>query len=424
MIKSFRIKNFRSVKEEQVLDLTAANNNKEIHTNNAVQPEGRKFSILKSVGVFGANASGKSNILLAFKAIEYMVTESSDWKLDAEIRCYEPFKLDEKTRNAPCIFEIEFIGEGNLLYLYKIEFTRYSFIHESLSFYPTTQKANLFSRNIDENGKQSISFGSRLKGKVKTIPCLKNNLYLSKAANTEGASEILKTIYRYFRNKLAIIDQNIMLGTNMLLKDTKQREALTALLACADTGITGIELKEKNIDTDKLHFPGSLSDDMKNHIIEDNKYQPVFFHHGKKEYEFSLHEESRGTQRLLELSPLLLVGLKRGDIIVIDEIDSSLHPHISELLINLFHDPQVNKNNAQLIFSSHDITLMNQEFMRRDQVVLTEKDEFGATGLFSLDEINGVRKDSPYSKWYLSGRMGAVPQIAISRIKQLLISEI
>jgi AAA15 family ATPase/GTPase len=258
---------------------------------------------------------------------------------------------------------------------------------------------------------------------VKSIPCLKNNLYLSKAANTEGSPEILKNIYRYFKNKLAFIHPDISIEANALLKDVKQRKALTALLACADTGITGIELKERDIDTDTLHLPDNLSESMKGHIIESNKYQPVFFHNGKNEYEFELREESHGTRRLFELAPLFLIGLRRGDIIIIDEMDSSLHPHISELIIKLFHDPEVNKSNAQLIFTSHDITLMNQEFVRRDQVVLTEKNSDGITEIFSLDEIDGVRKDSPYSKWYLDGRMGAIPHIDTLNFKQLFMAE-
>jgi AAA15 family ATPase/GTPase len=254
MIKSLTIKNFRSIKDEQVLDLTAAKS-KELHKENAVFPEGKKFAVLKSIGIYGANASGKSNVLLAFNALEYMITESSAWKLDEPIKCYEPFKLDGQTRTAPCMFEIEFICDDNLLYIYRIEFTGYSVIHESLSFYPTIQKANLFSRSIDKNGNQEISFGTRLKGKVKSIPCLKNNLYLSKAANTEGAPEILKDIYRYFKNRFISLSPNSGIEAKNLLKDEKQRKAMTALLACADTGITGIQLKEQDINVDSLKLP-------------------------------------------------------------------------------------------------------------------------------------------------------------------------
>lgn len=421
MIKSFTIENFRSIKEEQLLDLTAAKN-KELHKENAVLLDGKKFAVLKSIGIFGANASGKSNILLAFDALRYMIAKSSNWKLDEPIRCYEPFKLDKETRTAPCKFEIEFILDDNLLYIYKVEFTKDSIIHESLKFYPTTQKATLFSRIIDENGEQKITYGSRLKGKVKRVPCLKNNLYLSKAANTEGAPEILKDIYRYFKNKVISLSPNTNLEAINLLKDENRRNTIAALLACADTGITGVQLKEQDVNIDNLQLPADLPEPIKMHIVEENKYKPVFFHHDKIDCELSLQEESRGTRRLFELSPLLLLGLQNGNIIIIDEIDSSLHPHISKLLIELFHDPQVNRNNAQLIFTTHDMTLMNSEFMRRDQIVLTEKNENGETELFSLDEIEGVRKDSPYAKWYMDGRMGAVPQMDIFRLKQLLVT--
>jgi AAA15 family ATPase/GTPase len=422
MIKSLTIKNFRSIKDEQVLDLTALKS-KELHKENIVPLENKKFSVLKSVGIYGANASGKSNVLLAFRALEYMITESSDWKLDETIQCYEPFKFDKDTRNAPCMFEIEFIGDDKLLYIYRVEFTVDAIIHESLSFYPTTQKANLFFRSIDEKGNLKFTPGTRLKGKVKSIPCLKNNLYLSKAANTEGAPEILKDIYRYFKNRIITLSPNSGVEARNLLKDEKQRKAMTALLACADTGITGIQLKEQDINVDSLKLPDDLPEPVKKHIIETNKYKLVFFHHNNNECELSMEEESRGTQRLFELSPLLLVGLQKGDIIIIDEIDSSLHPHISELLIRLFHDPLINKNSAQLIFTTHDMTLMNADFMRRDQIVLTEKDDDGSSELFSLDGIEGVRKDSPYAKWYMDGRMGAVPRLDIFRLKQLLMDE-
>ena len=422
MIKSLTIRNFRSIKDEQVLDLTAAKS-KELHEENAVIFEGKKFAVLKSIGIYGANASGKSNILLAFRALEYMITESSDWKLDETIQCYEPFKFDKKTSNAPSMFEVEFIGEDKLLYIYRVEFTVDAILHESLGFYPTTQKANLFSRSVDKEGNLKFTPGARLKGKVKSIPCLKNNLYLSKAANTEGAPEILKDIYRFFKHRVVTISPNNGIEARNLLKNKKQRNAMIALLACADTGITGIQLKEQDINVDSLQLPEELPETFKKHIIENNKYKPVFFHHDNNECELSLEEESRGTRRLFEISPLLLVGLRRGDIIIIDEIDSSLHPHISEILIKLFHDPMINKNGAQLIFTTHDMTLMNAEFMRRDQIVLTEKDDNGATELFSLDGIEGVRKDSPYAKWYMDGRMGAVPRLDISRLKQLLKDE-
>ena len=118
-----------------------------------------------------------------------------------------------------------------------------------------------------------------------------------------------------------------------------------------------------------------------------------------------------------------MIGLSEGRTVFIDELESNLHPHICELIIQLFNNPATNKKNGQLIFTSHNTSLMNQDFMRRDQIWFTQKDSKGATELFPLDSIENVRKDSPFTKWYLDGRMGAIPEIVMKRIEDIFKQE-
>jgi hypothetical protein len=125
--------------------------------------------------------------------------------------------------------------------------------------------------------------------------------------------------------------------------------------------------------------------------------------------EFPLDRESAGTNNLLMLALSLLEHFEKGTVMIIDEFERSLHPHIVKKLIQLFHDPELNINNAQLIFSTHAANLLDNNLFRRDQVWFTERDESGVTDLFSLSQIEGIRKDIPYDKWYLSGRFGATP---------------
>jgi len=131
--------------------------------------------------------------------------------------------------------------------------------------------------------------------------------------------------------------------------------------------------------------------------------------------------ESAGTIKLFKMLPILIDAFEDGGVLLLDELDNSFHPHLAELVIKLFNDPNVNKNNAQLIFSTHNINLMSPELLRRDQIWLTEKTN-GATLFYSLDEFdkNSVKMDSPFDKWYGDGRFGAIPSIDIEAISKII----
>lgn len=416
MIISFTIRNFKSIREEQCINFYAENLN-DTHKDNIAFPDKQKrIGILKTAGIYGANASGKSNILKAFGAFQYMIASSSDWKLDDKIKCYEPFRLDYETRNAPCFFKLDFIGKNGTRYTYQVEFSQDRIEMEQLDFYPTARMVSLFKRKTTADGKFYFHPGNQLKGGRRIIPCMKNNLYLSKAANTENASELIKNIYREIRENINFVTPATGFFAVQSLKNDDYLKQLSLLLKCADTGISEVGRKKRDKESFKLEGIEKLSEAMRSQIISDFEYEPFFVHNSFKD-NFEIKDESNGTTRLYDLAPLILLALPHGETVVIDEIDNSLHPYISEFIIKLFNDPETNPHNAQLIFAAHDITLMNQEYMRRDQFWFTEKDKSGATQIYSLDEFKEARASSPFAKWYVQERFGAVPEIDFKKFK-------
>ena len=199
MIIDFTVSNFRSIKEKQTLSLYAEGGSKHLASNIAY-PAGEKVGTLRTAGIYGANASGKSNWLLALKALQYLVVASGEYKDGDSIECYEPFLLAESTQNAPISFELEFAISG-LRYIYEISFNTKEIISESLSYFPGQQTANIFRK---ENGQswESISFGSKYTGGRKKYALFKNNSYLSKAGNSADSPKIIRTVYNFFRKNI------------------------------------------------------------------------------------------------------------------------------------------------------------------------------------------------------------------------------
>lgn len=421
MIVDFTISNFRSIKEKQTFSLFAEGSPKHLSTNIAY-PNDTTLGVLRTSGVYGANASGKSNLLLAFEALRHVACVSGDLKDGDKISCYEPFLLSADTKNSPVSFEIEFITNEKQRFLYSISFNETKIIQESLDFYPTRQKANLFNRK--ENGSwKDVTFGANYKGGNKKFAFFKNNSYLSKAGNSADSPEIIRAVFNYLWRSIFHLGADQKVQVIDWRKDEKLIKDISSILEKVDTGISGLEFKET--DTSKIQFPKSMPESMKKKILETEKMKPIFLHKGEDSIleKFTEEMESSGTIKLFNTLPMLLETFKDGGVLILDELDNSFHPHIAELIIQLFNDPILNRNNAQLIFSTHNINLMSHQLMRRDQIWFTQKFE-GATTFESLDEFDKsmVKTDSPYSKWYEEGRFGAVPKIDVAGISSILAS--
>lgn len=420
MIIDFTITNFRSIREKQTFSLCAESSSNHLNNNVAIVPN-EPLGTLRSAGVYGANASGKSNLLLAFKALRYIICGSGDLKEGDSIPCYEPYRLSESCKNAPVVFEIEFLPPNNNRFLYSVSFDAKKILSETLDYYPSQSKANLFNRRKSDTWKD-ISFGAHYKGGRKRQAFFNNSSYLSKAGNSADAPPVIRTVFNYFRKKMTHLgadQQQEMLGWK---EDKELVGGIASILSKVDTGISSIHFKEQ--DVADLVLPKDIPESIRRRIEEDKRLKPFFTHVGEYgfEQEFSEKVESAGTKKLFQMLPMIIDTFSRGGVLILDELDNSFHPHIAELIITLFNKPEVNIRNAQLIFSTHNINLMSPDLLRRDQVWLTEKVN-GETRFYSLDEFDKgiVKIDSPFNKWYGEGRFGAIPTIDIGAVSKIIV---
>jgi AAA15 family ATPase/GTPase len=416
MILNFKVKNFRSIKDEIEISFEAANYKE--HPRNVASIDG-VGEVLKSTVIYGANASGKSNLIKAFYSLAYIVEEGAGFK--PEENCFKNsfFSLDSNMQDGPVNFEIEFIAKDTIKYLYSITLNKVEIIEESLNFYPKGSRSLLFYREKNK----AFKYGSYYKGAKKSIEnkLLINQPFLSKAVLDNV--KILENAYNYmsqFRiSTMASNDYRFHISLISEIFANKSNDEYTNILSkmisAFDTGILNFKIIEN--DWVKKSLPEELPEDMKEKIKADNKYNIKTVHKFFKSNEglgttdFDIEKESEGTRALLVKGYSIIIALKLGLTLVIDELEKNLHPHIVRTLIKMFHDPRINKKNAQLIFATHDISQLDNEVFRRDQVWFTEKDDYGATSLFSLADFPDVRATTPFDKWYNNGIFGGTPLI-------------
>ncbi|MCF6271182.1 MAG: ATP-binding protein [Melioribacteraceae bacterium] len=419
MIINLSIKNFRSIKDTVSISfLESSKKEDEKFKDNS--REVANYKILTSSIVYGRNASGKSNILLALQAIAYLLRKSDSFKSGETIEPYEPFLFDEYTKKKEVEFEIVFIGSNKKKYSYSMKYLNDKFTYESLYFYPKGVSSKLFEREND-----NFSFGEYYKGErskiVKSI--IENQLYLSKAASNK--IEHLNIAYEFLTQELIVpgltdseLDKTLLYAfsefvnndaNNMLLNNMKK------ILLAADTNI--IDFKISKNDDSKFNFPDNMPKELQEKLKNDYMYDVTTFHNSFRDGEkvglqgLELEKESLGTRKLMALGGMLLPVLALGGVVVIDELDKSLHPLLTKMIINLFHSKKNNPHNAQLIFATHDSSLLDSDLFRRDQIIFVDKEYEGNTTTYKLSDIKGVRPDVPFDKWYLSGRFSAIPVI-------------
>jgi hypothetical protein len=423
MIVDLTVSNFRSIKDEQTFSLFAEGSRKHLSSNVSFPGDG-KVGVLRSAGIYGPNASGKSNLLVAFQALRYIVVGSGDLKDGDAIPCYEPYRLNTKCIGAPISLEVEFFAYKNLRFVYRVLFNEKRIIEESLDYYPSRQKANLFSRK-DGDSWEDIYFGNHYKGGRKRYAFFDNNSYLAKAGNSADSPEMIRAIFNFFRKDVFFLYANHEVGMLDWKNDDDLVKSVGDILSKVDSGISGLVFEENDVSS--LNLPKNVPENIKKKILESESKKPVFLHKtedGGME-EFDEDSESSGTNKLFNILPLLIDAFQSGGVLILDELDNSFHPHIAELIIKLFNSPDVNKRGAQLIFSTHNINLMSPELLRRDQIWLTEKNE-GRTEFFSLDQFDSsmVKSNSPFYKWYGEGRFGAVPSIDFRAVSSILIERL
>lgn len=403
MILEFSLSNYRSFQSEQtfsMLPVSTGESRGEYEENLA---HVAKWHILKAALVYGANASGKSNLMKSLQTFRSIILNRGETSPDEPFDEYQPFSFNPSCTNAPTRFQLNFLLE-HIRYFYTLEFNSKEVTRENLYFYPNGRETKLFTRR-----KQKFSFGDSLKGAKSTVEKLTapNQLYLSKAAINN--IEQLAAIYLYFKNDfmpIPFLDSwNDRYYINRLAREIKNSPDQLAfitnfkgLLRSFDTGLVDFKIQSVPFSDDyKIEVEHHVFDD-EGHIIG-SRFQPF-------------EEESTGTQKLFVIGGLILRALMNGRVIMIDEFERSLHPFISSLIFQMFNHSKVNAKNAQLIIATHDTNLLSKENkLRRDQIWMVEKDKTGSTELFSLSDIEGVRKNVPFERWYLSGRLGGIPNV-------------
>lgn len=417
MLIEFSVGNYRSFRDIVTLSLVAAklrSKPKELDENNVFSIPGQP-DLLTSAAIYGANASGKSNLIAALGFMRKFVLDSPKGTSATGFIDIKNFLLSTVTENKPSHFEIVFVSNGKR-YRYGFEVTKERVTAEWLFYFPRSREAKLFERTLDE-----VELGERFKeGKDISNKTRPNALFLSVVAQFNG--KIAQEIIAWFKRlKIAsgLEDIGMRLFTIQNYLDGEIQEDIVNLIKTLDLGIDNL-LIEKNIKDKPL--PDEMPEILKNALTvlmetEGGERFGVQTTHGQYDTEGQLighktfdfdEQESEGTKKIFALAGPIIAALREGHVFIIDELDARLHPLMSCELVKLFNSKETNPRHAQLIFTTHDTNLLGNDLFRRDQIWFTEKDYQGATDLYSLAEFK-VRNDASYERDYIKGRYGAIP---------------
>ncbi|OOV17767.1 ATP/GTP-binding protein [Flavobacterium sp. LM4] len=433
MLIEISITNFRSFREKQTFSLLPFGKirNREIKV---LQPENYpKVQILPSAILYGPNNSGKSNFIKAFQALEWLVLKSGNFNSDQKLHANEYFHFDKQTKEKPSTFELDFIAPNRKRYNYQVTFGEKSIIKEYLYSYNITNTGKIALNTLFERNEQAIKFIA-LKGAKESVNFEPNQLFLSRG-DIAGNAE-LKDVYSFFSNQVISLTFTETEYTNFLTRkygefiidnpNSKISTLVESILQETNSGILGIETNM--VDISKINFPDDISQEIKDKLFEQIKYDLRSKHKlfdGDSEIGIDtipLKEQSTGTRKLIGISPVILNALLNGQVLLIDEMNTSLHTEITSWLIELFNNPITNPNNAQLIITTHDISLLDRNLYERDQIYAIEKNEFGASNMYSFAEFTGLRKidNNRLADFYETGRLGGLPHIAKPYLENLI----
>lgn len=420
MIVEFSVGNFRSIKEIQTISflatgLKSAEDYSSVDGNNIVESEGNR--ILKTVGIYGANASGKSNIIRALdfflQAIKSEASSESNLK-----SLWDPFLYQENPLETESFFQIVVLIEEKK---FRYGFTVKKNPEFSNDLNPTLKESEeiisnewLYGTKDKNQGEYFIRKGlsvrkDRLPNSEK-IPDSesKHTLFLTHAAafNRDGICASIRDYLKgwtvsNFSNGIESFRWNSI----FFIEGNKKKDILLDLLSSFNLKYDDVFIKRDPNKNEGFNIPLEKIFLRKNYINEKHKNQEVILN--------LYNNESSGTQKLFDLAGLLLraFNLPIGAFIIIDEVDSNFHPSLLIKVIQLFNDPSINKSRSQLLFTSHDTNLMSPSIMRRDQFYFTEKSDENSTRLYSLADLRGIRNDADFAKQYLAGIYGAIPML-------------
>lgn len=428
MIEVITIKNVLSFKDKVTFSFEAIDNSNIESPHFAVMPNGTK--LLKFGVVYGPNASGKSNLLYAIDLLSsFWVADPQNIDIPTRI---EPFLLDIETPNTPSEYSIKFWIDG-IRYSYILHVTGKCILYEKLSYYKTSQPIKIFEREL-KDGMSVLTFNPTVQRidteeqKALSLACLPNKSFFAARGHVNMRMEHVDKVREWIhKNFMPIIVPNthiVEYGQNKMAENQEFKNYLLDFLHMADFNITGINehIEEELIPTNiqkMLLNSDSLPEEAKRELVANKgilKKPVVGFEHtvknsrGDEKYELGFNQQSLGTKRLAGIEAAIFEAVNNNRFLLIDEMETSLHPDLMEYIIQEF---VLRSNESQLLIATHYPGLLNtiDSLIRKDNVWFVEKNEAGASELYSLVEFNGLNKISHFEKAYRTGRFGALPSI-------------
>ncbi|HQQ24826.1 MAG TPA: AAA family ATPase [Methanomassiliicoccales archaeon] len=420
MLLEFTVENFRSFRDPTTFSMMASSD-KSLPCNLSSDPSLKDDRVLNSAVIYGANASGKTNLVLAITILRNFVIQSHNHQKGTGLN-HQPFAFDDACTKEPTRFSISFVHK-QVMYEYSMSYDHHKIVEEELSHYPNGKVATIFSRHGNE-----FKFNrDKTEQEVISRRTLENQLYLSTSVQFNYAATT--PAFDWFQKHLVTIDNTDSPrmtedAIEFMNHNKKTKALMVKAMQIADLGITGIDGKVRKVPMASLYgtMPPQILGVM-TVLGNEAKQTDLRFTHkvkggGGTEVEKQLPYifESEGTRKLFNIIGPMIDILQRGGTLVVDELDTKLHHDISEWLVSLFHDPSQNKKNAQLIFNTHDQLFLDLDSLRRDQIWFVDRSpENGISDLVSLVEFR-ERKDRDVMKAYQSGRYGGIPAIIPAKV--------
>ncbi len=410
MLIQFKVTNFGSIRDELTFSMVA-NAEKEIGG-----PLVKTFSpgapatkdLLRTAAIYGPNASGKSHCIYAMAQMRNIIIRSARTQEGDELP-YNPYLFSKDSKEEDTEFDIEFVAQG-IRYQYGFSYNKNRIVDEWLFAYPKGRAQKWIMRYVDESGESIYERSDFLSGSKKLWETATRNnaLFLSTAVQLK--SEALKPVLDWFRHTLRVVSVNGV-GESFSLEQISQnktKQNILKFMKSADFSISDFVVEEReDIPDDILKKYDKDKDDVK--FVD---FKTVHKMDDGDIAELDYEQESDGTQRIFQLSGPWIDTLENGYVLIIDELSLHLHPSLSSFLVKLFYS-RANKNHAQLIFTTHEVSLLSDELMRRDQIWLMKRTSGKGSVLEPLSDFS-ARKDENIRKRYLDGRYGAVPMVNIS----------
>ena len=400
MLIRFSFKNFKSFKNENCLDMEATSLKE--HEYNVAKIDNDEY--LKVSAIYGANASGKTNVLQAFDYMKKRILVSDDSKKNSPIDEENVYSF--MINNDPIALEVEILAKNNKIYKYGFELVKDNIISEWLYEKRVNKFYSIFER--EKNNVKNIR-----NNKITMLANIdERTLFLNIYSKIDRNNEDFSSVYDWFVNStyLDLGNPNFERFINnrvslKILSDENYKKELLKFIKTFDSGIEGIKTTPDSIEAVKSN--NGIIDIEVIHRGENGELKALPF-----------YLESNGTRKMFHLFDFFMDALKNGMVLFVDDLDTKLHPLLMRYIINLFHNSDTNKGNGQLIYSTHDTVNLNKETFRRDEIWFAEKDKDGISEIYALsdyileDDKNAgkkVRNDATYNKDYLTGRYGAIP---------------